>query len=68
MPLNNLIIFNLTMWGIKVFIEICGLPVSLFLAHKLKQYEKLDIFDNDTKFSLFNFNAKYQKENNHYNV
>ncbi|MEN9945793.1 MAG: hypothetical protein RLZZ293_179 [Pseudomonadota bacterium] len=68
MTIHELLIFNLTMWGIKVAIEICGLPLSLNLARKLKQYEGLDIYDHGTKFSLFNWEANYSTQNNYYTI
>ena len=40
------------MWAIKIFIEICGLPVSLSLVRRLKQAEGLDMYDIGTKFSI----------------
>lgn len=67
MPNHDLIIFNLTMWGIKVFIEICGLPLSLSLARRLKRAEGLDMYDVGTKFSLFSLDARYAKVNNKFN-
>ncbi len=67
MPNHDLIIFNLTMWGIKVFIEICGLPLSLGLARRLKRAEGLDMYDVGTKFSLFSLDAQYVQANNKFN-
>ncbi len=67
MPVHDLIKFNLTMWGIKVFIEVCGLPLSVKLANKLKQHEQLDMYDDGTKFNLFSLEANYSAKNNHYN-
>ena len=66
MPVADLLIFNLTMWGIKVFIEICGLPFSLGLARKLKRLEGLDMYDVGTKFSIFSLDAKYTPSNNRF--
>jgi queuosine precursor transporter len=66
MPVNELIKFNLMMWLVKVVVEICGLPLSLTLANKLKQYEQLDIYDRHTKFSLFSLEVGYAKDNNQY--
>ncbi len=66
MPVSDLLIFNGTMWAIKVFIEICGLPLSLSLARRLKRHEELDMYDVGTKFSLFTLEASYAKSNNHY--
>ena len=67
MPVTNLIKFNLTMWIIKVIIEVCGLPLSVNLAKRLKHYERLDIFDNNTNFSLFSLEANYSGSDNKYN-
>lgn len=66
MPLGDLLAFNATMWGIKVFIEVCGLPISLRLARKLKRAEGLDMYDVGTKFSLFSLDANYSPTNNRY--
>lgn len=66
MPIHDLVIFNATMWSIKVFIEVCGLPLSLSLARKLKKHENLDMYDNGTKFSLFSLDAKYNAVNNRF--
>jgi uncharacterized integral membrane protein (TIGR00697 family) len=68
MPLHDLFIFNATMWGIKVFIEICGLPISLRLARKLKRHEGLDMYDVGTKFSIFSLDAKYANSNNQFSA
>lgn len=67
MPNSDLLVFNFTMWGIKVFIEVCGLPLSLHLAKRLKKAEQLDMYDVGTKFSLFSLDANYTNKNNKYN-
>lgn len=66
LPMGHLIRFIMTMWVIKVIIEIIGLPLSIYLAKRLKKYEKLDIYDTGTKFNLFNLNAHYKLSNNHF--
>ena len=66
MPIHDLIIFNATMWLIKVTIEVLGLPLSLSLARQLKRAEGLDMYDVGTKFSLFSLEAKYLSINNRY--
>lgn len=66
MPLQELIKFNASMWLIKVSIEILGLPISVILAQKLKRYEKLDTYDEETNFSLFSLEASYKAQNNKY--
>lgn len=56
----------LTMWFIKVFIELCGLPFSLKLVNRIKKIEKLDIYDNQTNFNLFCFDLNYTQQENKY--
>lgn len=68
LPFSELIIFNLTMWIIKVIIELAGLPLSLYLTIKLKQYEELDIYDVGTKFSIFKLDTEYNIKNNHFDI
>lgn len=55
-----------TMWLIKVLIEIVGLPLSLYLAKKLKNLEKADIYDSETRFTLFSLNTDYANKDNRY--
>lgn len=62
----NLIALILTMWFIKVFVEIVGLPLSIYLTNKLKKAEQLDIYDENTKFNIFSLNANYTAQNNAY--
>jgi len=62
----DLVKFNATMWLIKIFIEIFGLPLSLTLAKKLKRHEKLDMYDVGTKFNLFSLDASYNQSNNQF--
>ncbi|KTD03525.1 queuosine precursor transporter [Fluoribacter gormanii] len=56
----------LTMWFIKVFIELCGLPFSINLVNKLKEIEQLDIYDKNTKFNLFHFDLDYIQQENEF--
>lgn len=60
-PLLSLI---LTMWVMKILIEIMGLPISISLARKLKQVEQLDIYDENTNFNIFKLDSKYTPMNN----
>lgn len=62
----NLLYLTLTMWLIKVIIELVGLPVSIRLAKKLKQSEKLDIYDKRTDFNLFTLDTHYVDKDNEY--
>ncbi|MCP4473217.1 MAG: queuosine precursor transporter [Gammaproteobacteria bacterium] len=49
---KNLIYLILTMWLIKVMIELIGLPFSIRISKKLKISEKMDIYDKRTKFNM----------------
>jgi queuosine precursor transporter len=62
----NLLALILTMWFIKVAVEMLGLPISVKLAKKLKQMEGLDIYDRRTNFNLFRLNAYYLQQDNEF--
>lgn len=64
MPVAELVRLIVVMWLIKVVIEIVGLPVSIYCAKKLKQYEGLDIYDTHTTYTLFSLDAQYQETDN----
>ena len=64
MPMLSLGVFIVTMWMIKIIIELGGLPFSIFLAKKLKQIEQLDVYDDHTRFTLFALDTAYVAENN----
>jgi uncharacterized integral membrane protein (TIGR00697 family) len=55
-----------TMWFLKVTIELLGLPVSLWLTKKLKNAERLDIYDKNTHFNIFSLEVGYTKKDNQY--
>lgn len=63
---HHLIHLSVNMWFLKLAIEIVGLPISLYLVKKLKQLEQLDIFDNNTHFTLFSLQVDYTRQNNQY--
>lgn len=65
---DHLFSLILTMWLVKVLIEVMGLPISIYATIKLKQCEKLDIYDKGTQFSLFNLDISYPVENNEYAI
>ncbi len=56
----------LGMWFIKVFIEACGLPLSIRLAARLKKWEGLDIYDRSTRFNIFSLDTRYAVEDNQF--
>jgi uncharacterized integral membrane protein (TIGR00697 family) len=60
----NLLSLILTMWFIKVAIEILGIPLSVKLAKKLKHIEQIDMYDRNTKFRLFSLEAHYSNNDN----
>ncbi|MDX2164880.1 MAG: hypothetical protein SFW07_05630, partial [Gammaproteobacteria bacterium] len=62
----NLISLILTMWFIKVIIEILGLPISIRLSKLLKRKEKLDIYDKRTNFNIFSLDTKYTEIDNEF--
>lgn len=62
----NLLSLILTMWFVKVVIEICGLPLTIKLAKMLKKAEQMDIYDIDTKFNLFSLEYQYTDKQNKY--
>ncbi|MCF6767282.1 queuosine precursor transporter [Thiotrichales bacterium 19S11-10] len=66
MSAKELFLFIVTMWGIKVIIEMIGLPLSVFLAYRLKSYEGMDIYDTKTNFNLFKLSTNYQASDNYF--
>ncbi len=63
-PLPQLTTFMLTMWMLKVLIEVFGLIFSVPLAKFLKTYEGLDIYDHHTEFTLFSLDGEYSHSAN----
>lgn len=60
----NLLSLILTMWFIKVVIEILGVPLSVKLTKKLKHIEQIDMYDRNTKFRLFSLETHYSNNDN----
>ncbi len=63
---SNLIMLALTMWFIKVFIELIGLPISIRLTKKLKKMEQLDIYDKQTNFNILSLDTNYTARDNEF--
>jgi len=61
---SNLVELILTMWLIKVAIEIFGLPISILITNKIKRAEQMDIYDYKTKFTLLSLNTEYNANAN----
>ena len=66
MQTTHVVTLLLTMWLFKVSLEIIGLPLSIKLTKKLKQIEKIDMYDKDTNFTLFSMDDRYKHNANHY--
>jgi len=66
--ISHLISLILSMWFMKVFIEIGCLPMTVRLVKKLKQYEMLDIYDRKTSFNVFKLETRYLPSENEYAV
>jgi uncharacterized membrane protein len=62
----HLLSLILSMWFIKVFIEIVGLPLSIWLVKKLKKIEQLDIYDKRTTFTIFSLDTHYTDKDNEF--
>ncbi len=62
----HLMYLILSMWFIKVLIEVLGLPLSIRLAKKLKTIERLDIYDKKTNFNIFSLDTHYTDKDNAY--
>ncbi len=58
--------FILSMWLVKVLIEIVVLPISVKLARKLKRIEQLDVYDRKTDFNMFHFDTHYSEFDNNF--
>ena len=63
---NNLLSLILTMWFLKVLIELLGLPISIRIAKKLKKKEGLDIYDTQTNFNILSLDAEYPESENEF--
>ncbi len=63
---SQLLDLILTMWFFKVFIELCMLPISTRLAQSIKDKERMDIYDIQTQFNIFNFDVSYENKQNFY--
>lgn len=66
--INNpeLLKLGLNIWLIKIFVEISLLPIAVRISKKLKNIEKLDIYDVDTRFTFFSLDTNYTEKNNHF--
>jgi queuosine precursor transporter len=64
LPSHELWKFVLSLWLAKLLIEIIGLPLSVSLTKWLKRREEIDIYDVNTRFTLFSLEATYTKKDN----
>lgn len=58
--------FITMMWAIKVLIEIIMLPLAVHISNRLKQIEKLDIYDTKDSFNVFKLDTVYKEDDNYY--
>lgn len=65
-PSGKLIELMITMWLIKVIVEVLGLPFSVYFARSLKRLEQLDVYDAQTRFGIFSLDTHYTTNNNAY--
>jgi uncharacterized integral membrane protein (TIGR00697 family) len=49
---------------VMLLITVACSPLSVYLSKKIKKIEKLDIYDERTSFSIFNFETEYTTKNN----
>jgi uncharacterized integral membrane protein (TIGR00697 family) len=68
MQLKALFFLIGTMWFIKVATEFFGIPLSVYLAKKLKKAEQLDMYDRHTQFGIFSMDATYDSTDNEFHV
>lgn len=66
MLLHEWTFLMLTMWLIKVTTEFFGIPLSVYLAKKLKKTEQLDMYDRQTQFGIFSLDTIYNNTDNAY--
>ena len=63
---SNLLLLIITMWLIKVAIEVIFLPLSVWTATRLKRVEQCDIYDSRTNFSLLKLDIQYTRPDNQF--
>lgn len=64
MGFHDFVHFNFTSWSFMVGIEIILLPLSTLSCKLLKRLERLDIYDQDTHFTLLSLEHKYAHAQN----
>lgn len=66
--INNKLIISAALgaWFLKVCVELIGLPLSTWLAVKLKQLERIDIYDRQTEFNPFSLDVQYAASANEF--
>lgn len=60
-PQARLTGFILTLWSAKIIIELTVLPFSTKLSKRLKHSEQIDRYDVNTRFTLFSWETRYEK-------
>jgi queuosine precursor transporter len=64
MSFKALLYIMLTSWVMMTGIEMLLLPATVFLSKKLKALEGLDIYDQNTRFTLLSLDHHYTKAHN----
>lgn len=64
MPFVNLIYFTLIVYIQKVISELLTVPFTIWAINKLKDAEKLDVFDYGTNFTPFSLDVEYLESDN----
>jgi uncharacterized integral membrane protein (TIGR00697 family) len=64
--IKSLLELTFNMWWLKSIVELLGLAIAIKLTKKLKQIEKIDVYDFDTSFKPFSLNIIYTQKNNLY--
>lgn len=67
-PNTNLINLIISMFVVKMVVELACLPFSTYIAVRLKKIERLDIYDMDTDFNIFRLNVNYSAADNRFLV
>jgi uncharacterized integral membrane protein (TIGR00697 family) len=56
---SNIWLLIISMWAVKVFVEVIGLPLTITVCKNLKVYERMDRYDLNTNFSILSTDILY---------
>jgi queuosine precursor transporter len=66
-PSDKLLMMIIAQYIIKLSYETMMIPFSIRICHWLKKQEQIDIFDENTRFTLFSLETSYPASANKYN-